>query len=162
MSKAKVKNAAVTYELVPLRMEVIKLPPELDWLYRLTPDEQRAFLQAMLEALVGTWQSSDVAPLQRVMEQWRQQAQERQAATVQVERQTLWARHESQLSQQRALINELLRAATSSIDTVPVITEIRAMLGQYIPFTDKLSDEIITTRYEEHSTISISPSGGKR
>jgi len=125
------------------------LPPEFAWLRWLTPDEQSVFLRALFETLVRAWQSSDVALLKREVERWQRRAQERKAAEVQAVCHDLWARHEPRLKQQRALIDELLQATVSNVDAAPSASEIRAMLEQYIPFDEKLSDEIITMRYEE-------------
>ena len=150
MSETKVvKETTVAYELAPLPLGTIELPPEFVWLRWLTSDEQSAFLHTLLETLARTWQSSDVALLKREVERWQRQAQERKAARVQTERLAFWSRHEPRLSRQRALIDELLQSTASSVDTALSTSEIRALLGQYIPFDDKLSDEIITMRYDE-------------
>lgn len=147
--KKAVKEISVAYELASLPIETIELPPEFTWLRWLTADEQSAFLQAVLETLAQIWQSSDVALLKQEVEWWQRQAQERKAARVQTDRQSFWSRHEPRLSQQRALIDELLQTTASSVDTALSASKVRALLGQHIPFAEKLSDEIITMRYEE-------------
>ena len=65
------------------------------------------------------------------------------------ERQAFWASHEQRLSQQRALIDELLQETTGGADSAPSTSEIRDLLGQQIPYGESLSDEIVTMRYEE-------------
>jgi len=66
-----------------------------------------------------------------------------------IERQALWASHEQRLSQQRALIDELLQEIADGADAIPSVAEIRELLGQQIPYDDCLSAEIIAVRYEE-------------
>jgi hypothetical protein len=65
------------------------------------------------------------------------------------ERHALWASHEQRLSQQRALIDELLQEIADGADAIPAVAEIRELLGQQIPYGDCLSAEIIAVRYEE-------------
>jgi len=69
--------------------------------------------------------------------------------TADAERQDLWASHEQRLNQQRALIDELLQETAGSTDAIPSVAEIRELLGQQIPYDDRLSDEVIAMRYEE-------------
>lgn len=66
-----------------------------------------------------------------------------------IERQALWASHEQRLSQQRALIDELLQETAVSTDAVPSVSEIREVLGQQIRYEECLSDDIILMRYDE-------------
>ena len=149
MDEMKVKEVSTTYEVIRSPADGIELPPEFAWLHWLTPDEQRAFFQALMNALARAWQSLNITLLSQEIEQWQQQAQERRAARAEMERQAFWAGQEKRLSQQRALIDELLQETVSSPDTVPSTAEIRELLGQQIPYDDRLSDEIIAMRYEE-------------
>ena len=133
MSETKVvKETTAAYELAPLPIGTIELPPEFAWLRWLTSDEQSAFLHALLETLARTWQSSDVTLLKQEVERWQRQAQERRAARVQTERQAFWSRHEPRPGRQRALIDELLQTTASSMDTAFSVSEVRALLGQHI------------------------------
>jgi O-methyltransferase involved in polyketide biosynthesis len=149
MDEMKVKEVSTTYEVIRSPAEGIELPPEFAWLRWLTPDEQRAFFQALMDALARAWQSLNITSLSQEIERWQQRAQERRMARAEVERQAFWASHEQRLNQQRALIDELLQEITGDTGAVPSTPEIRELLGQQIPYDDRLSDEIIATRYEE-------------
>ena len=149
MDEVEVKETAGAYEIARSSTETIALPPEFAWLRWLTPDEQHAFFQALMNAMAQAWRSLNITPLNQEIERWRQQAQERKAARTEVKRQALWASHEQGLNQQRALIDELLQETAGGADTVPSTPEIRELLGQHIPYGDSLSDEIITMRCEE-------------
>ena len=149
MDEAEVKETAGAYEIAWSPTEMIALPPEFAWLRWLTLDEQHAFFQALMDALAQAWQSLNMTPLRQEIERWRQQAQERKTAKAETERQALWASHERRLGQQRALIDELLRETAGGAGSAPSTSEIRELLEQDIPYSDSLSDEIVTMRYEE-------------
>jgi hypothetical protein len=149
MDEVEVRETAGAYEIARLPTETIALPPEFAWLRWLTPDEQHAFFQALMDALAQAWRSLNMTPLRQEIERWRQQAEERKAARTEAEREALWARQEQRLSQQRALVDELLQRTAGDADTVPSTPEIRELLGQHIPYGHSLSDEIVTMRYEE-------------
>lgn len=149
MDEEEVRETASAYEIARSPTEMIALPPEFAWLRWLTPDEQHAFFQALMDVLAQAWQSLNMTPLHQEIERWRQQAQEHKAARTETERQALWASHEQRLSQQRALIDELLQETTGGAGRAPSTSEIRELLEQDIPYGNSLSDDIITTRYEE-------------
>ncbi len=149
MDETKVEEASVAYDVTRLSTESIELPPEFSWLSWLTPDEQRAFFQALMNAMAQAWRSLNIAPLSQEIERWQQQAQERKAARTQAERQALWNRHEQRFNKQRTLVDKLLQETPGGVDTVPSTLEVRELLGQHIPYGDSLSDEIIAMRYEE-------------
>ena len=149
MDEMKVKEVSTTYEVIRSPAEGIELPPEFAWLRWLTPDEQRAFFQTLMNALAQAWRSLNIIPLSQEIERWRQQAQERKVARTEAERQALWASHEQRLSRQRALIDELLQETAVSTDAVPSVSEIREVLGQQIRYEECLSDDIILMRYDE-------------
>ncbi len=145
----KARDAAVAYQLAQPFADAIELPPEFAWFRWLTPDEQSAFLRALLKALARAWPGSDMALLKREVEQWRRQAQERQAVSAEAKRQALWSGDQVRQSQQHAMIDELLRAAASQTSAAPSLPEIRVALERHVPFDDKLSSDIVATRYEE-------------
>ena len=58
-------------------------------------------------------------------------------------------RHIDDASHQHTLIDELLQETADRAGVVPPTPEIRELLGEYIPYGDSLSDEIIAMRYEE-------------
>jgi hypothetical protein len=149
MDEGEVRETAGAYEVARSAIEMIALPPEFAWLHWLTPDEQHAFFQALMNALAQAWQSLNMAPLRQEIERWRQQAQERKAARTEAERQAFWASHEQRLDQQRALIDEPLQETAGGAGSAPSTPEIRELLEQGIPYSDSLSDEIVTMRYEE-------------
>ena len=149
MNEVKVGEAAVVYEVTQPSSRTIALPPEFAWLRWLSPDEQQAFFQALMDALAHARRSLNIAPLSREIERWQRQAQERKAARVETERQSFWARHEQRLNRQRILMDELLQETAGEADTVPSTPEIRDLLGRHIPYNDSLSDEIIAMRYQE-------------
>jgi hypothetical protein len=149
VDEGEVRETGGAYEIARSLTEMIALPPEFVWLRWLTPDEQHAFFQALMDALAQAWRSLNITPLRQEIERWQQQAQERKTATTESERQALWARHEQRLDQQRALIDELLQETAGGADSAPSTSEIRDLLGKHIPYGDSLSGEIVTTRYEE-------------
>jgi len=63
-------------------------------------------------------------------------------------------RNTDDASRQRALIDELLQETARRAGVVPPTPEICELLGEYIPYSDSLSDEIIAMRYEGQQTIS--------
>jgi len=144
-----VRETAGAYEIARSLTEMIALPPEFAWLRWLTPEEQHAFFQAMMDTMAQAWRSLSMTPLRQEIERWRQQAQEHQAARTEAERQAFWASHEQRLGQQRALIDELLQETVGDAGSAPSTSEIRDLLGQQIPYGESLSDEIVTMRYEE-------------
>lgn len=149
MNETNVKEAAAVYEVTRPSSESMALPPEFIWLRWLTPDEQGAFFQALMEALARAWRSLSIVPLNREIERWQRQAQERMAARTEAERQALWTGHERRLDRQRTLIDDLLQETAGGAETVPSTPEIRELLGRCIPYRDSLSDEIMAMRYEE-------------
>jgi hypothetical protein len=70
------------------------------------------------------------------------------AQTPNPKAQVVWESQEQRLSQQRALIDELLQATAGSEDSVPSAPEIRELLEQHIPYSDSLSNAIIAMRYQ--------------
>jgi hypothetical protein len=149
MDEGEVRETAGAYEMARSPIETIALPPEFAWLRWLTPEEQHAFCQALMDALAQAWRSLNMTPLRQEIERWRQQAQERKAVRTEAERQALWASQEQRLGQQRALIDELLHETAGGAGSAPSTSEIRELLEQDIPYGDSLSDEIVTMRYEE-------------
>ena len=153
MDEGEVRETAGAYEMARSPIEMIALPPEFAWLRWLTPDEQHAFFQALMNALAQAWRSLNMTPLRQEIERWRQQAQERKAARTEAERQALWAIHEQRLGQQRALLDELLQETAVGAGSAPSTSEIRALLEQDIPYGNSLSDEIVTMRSPRVTTL---------